>query len=121
MKIDYELIGLRIKELRQQKEITQQQMAENAKITPGFISQIENGRKKVSLETLLSICLALNVTLNELLTGNQITLDSDYNKEYAELISDCDEYERRLLFEISKATQKALIKNRHFITKEDED
>ncbi len=56
-------------------------------LTPGFISLIETGKKRASLETLLSICKELEITLNELLVGNQITQPSDYNAKFAELIA----------------------------------
>ena len=67
MKIDYVLIGERIKFWRHQRSLTQEQLAEMVELTPGFISLIETGKKKMSLETLLLICKALNVTPNDLL------------------------------------------------------
>ena len=72
MKVDYVLLGTRIKEQRQRRMLTQQQLAEKVSLTPGFISRIETGKKKPSLEVLLSICEALNITLNDLVVGNQI-------------------------------------------------
>ena len=112
MKVNYVLLGLRIKENRQLKNLTQEELAELIELTPGYMSLIETGRKKASLETLLSISNALNVTLNELLTGNQILLDIDYNREIAELMSGCNEYERRMLFEIMRTARSVLINNR---------
>ena len=112
MKVNYVLLGLRIKENRQLKNLTQEELAELIELTPGYMSLIETGKKKASLETLLSICNALNVTLNELLTGNQILLDIDYNREIAELMSGCNEYERRMLFEIMRTVRSVLINNR---------
>ena len=64
--------------------LTQQQLAEKVSLTPGFISRIETGKKKPSLEVLLSICVALNITLNDLLVGNQIPQESDYNVEFTD-------------------------------------
>ena len=111
MKVDYVLLGTRIKEQRQRRMLTQQQLAEKVSLTPGFISRIETGKKKPSLEVLLSICEALNITLNDLLVGNQIPQESDYNVEFTELLSPYNESERRLIFEITKAVCKAIKKN----------
>ena len=111
MKVDYVLLGTRIKEQRQRRMLTQQQLAEKVSLTPGFISRIETGKKKPSLEVLLSICEAFNITLNDLLVGNQIPQESDYNVEFTELLSPYNESERRLIFEITKAVCKAIIKN----------
>ena len=111
MKVDYVLLGTRLKEQRQRRMLTQQQLAEKVSLTPGFISRIETGKKKPSLEALLSICKALNITLNDLLVGNQIPQESDYNAEIAELLFNYNESERRLIFEITKAVYKAIKKN----------
>ena len=112
MKVDYVLLGMRIKEQRQRRTLTQQQLAEKVNLTPGFISRIETGNKKPSLEVLLSICAALNITLNDLLVGNQISQESDYNEEVTELLSHCDELEKRLTFEIIKAVCKIIQKSK---------
>lgn len=111
MKVDYVLLGTRIKEQRQRRTLTQQQLAEKVNLTPGFISRIETGNKKPSLEVLLSICVALNITLNNLLVGNQIPQENDYNTDFSELISNFNESERRLILDITKAVCKVIKKN----------
>ena len=118
MLVDYALIGKRIKEQRIKRKMTQEELAERANVTSGYISLVETARKKISLETLLEVCMALNITLNELLTGNQIPLASDYNADYAEIIANCSEYERKLIYEITKATSETIIKNRKYIGKD---
>ena len=70
VKTDYSLIGEQIKFWRKQRSLTQEQLAEKVELTPGFISLIETGKKRASLETLLSVCRALNITTNDLLVGN---------------------------------------------------
>ena len=112
MKTDYVLIGERIKFWRQQRSLTQEQLAEKVELTPGFISLIETGKKRASLETLLSICTELEITLNELLVGNQLPQPSDYNTEFSELISKLDEADKPLMFEITKAVCKTIKKSR---------
>ena len=111
MKVDYVLLGERIKFWRQHRNFTQEKLAEKVELTPGFISLIETGKKRASLETLLFISKELEITLNDLLVGNQITEPNDYNVEFAELISDLNESERNLLFEISKAMCNVLKRN----------
>ena len=112
MKTDYSLIGERIKFWRQQRSLTQEQLAEMVELTPGFISLIETGKKRASLETLISICRALNITLNDLLVGNQIIHDTAYNAEFWELTVKLNESERHLVFEITKAVCKTIYRNR---------
>ena len=112
MKTDYVLIGERIKFWRQQRGLTQEQLAEMVELTPGFISLVENGKKRASLETLLSICRALNITLNDILVGNQIIQATDYNTEFSELTVKLNQSERHLVFEITKAVCKTIYRNR---------
>lgn len=112
MKVNYSLIGFRIKENRQQKKITQEELAELIEISPGFMSLIETGRKRPSLDTLLAICRALEITLNEILTGNQIPLVTDYSSELSDIVKNCNEDEKRLLYAIIKAVSNTLINSR---------
>ena len=83
MKRDYALIGERIKFWRQKRGLTQEKLAEKVELTLGFISLIETGKKRASLETLLSLCSILNITLNDLLVGNQINRVNDYYTEFS--------------------------------------
>ena len=57
MEIDYELIGKRIREERISQNLSQQTLAEISNISPTNISHIERGATKLSLPTLVSICL----------------------------------------------------------------
>ena len=111
MKVDYVLLGERIKFWRQYRNFTQEKLAEKVELTPGFISLIETGKKRASLETLLFISKELEITLNDLLVGNQITQPNDYSIEFAELISNLNESERNLIFEITKAIYNVLKRN----------
>ena len=108
VEVNYVLLGERIKFWRQYRNFTQEKLAEKVELTPGFISLTETGKKRASLETLIRVCKELEITLNDLLVGNQITESSDYSIEFAELISNLNESERNLIFEIIKAICKAL-------------
>ena len=111
VEVDYVLLGERIKFWRQYRNFTQEKLAEKVELTPGFISLIETGKKRASLETLIRVCKELEITLNDLLVGNQITQPNDYSIEFSELISDLNESERNMIFEISKAIYNVLKRN----------
>ena len=53
MNIDYEAIGRRIRTRRIQKAMTQEQMAALIEREPAYLSRIEHGNQKPSLDTLL--------------------------------------------------------------------
>lgn len=67
MGIDYENLGKNIKYYRKQQKLTQEQLAENLELSVGFISQIERGITKMSLDTLIEICDSLDCSAGELL------------------------------------------------------
>lgn len=58
-------IGERIKDLRQAAELTQEELAERAELSKGFISQVERGLTNLSIENLVAILSALDVSLPE--------------------------------------------------------
>jgi len=58
-------VGERLKELRQSRAMSQEQLAHIANITPAYLGQVERGTKNVTVRTLEKICSALNVSLAE--------------------------------------------------------
>jgi transcriptional regulator with XRE-family HTH domain len=59
-------IGLRIKELRNQKNLTQEEVAWGAEIDRTFMNHVENGRRNVSVDTLTKIiCNGLETSFKE--------------------------------------------------------
>ena len=69
-KIDYVSIGQSIRKYRKQKKLTLLQLAEMIDVSDSFIGQIERGRNKPSLETVVNIANALEVSVDDLLYYN---------------------------------------------------
>jgi transcriptional regulator with XRE-family HTH domain len=63
-------VGVRIRSRRQELGWTQEQLAEKARISKGFLSDLETGARNVSAEYLLKIAQALSVTLDFLMKGD---------------------------------------------------
>lgn len=63
----YEDIGRRIRSRRQELKLTQQQFAQRAGISMSFYGHIERGTRKLSVDTLYKIVLALGCSADELL------------------------------------------------------
>ena len=66
------LLGKRIKEIRKQKNLTQEQLAELIQIETGSLSAIESGRHFPSLPTLEKISTTLDVELKQLFEFNHL-------------------------------------------------
>ena len=84
MKIDYEMLGERIRRRRKEQDMTQEQLAERTKRSTAFIGHIERGSRIMSLETLCEIALALDCTTDELL-GLELK-DIDVDRSVQELL-----------------------------------
>jgi transcriptional regulator with XRE-family HTH domain len=55
-------IGLRIKELRTQKNLTQEGIAWKSEVDRTFMNHVENGKRNISVESLEKIILGLETT-----------------------------------------------------------
>lgn len=118
--IDYNRIGTRICELRKAKKLTQYRLAELADVTYSYISFIETGRKKPSLESLVKIATALEVTLDRILLGNQINDIKDYLPELQSLMKDCLPYEKAVIYDMVKSLKNSLRNNNGLILQPDQ-
>lgn len=69
-------IGNRLKDIRKDKNITLQELAEAAGVTKSMLSQVENSRSVPSLNVLLNLIKALDIDLNEFFKNMTLT-DTD--------------------------------------------
>lgn len=97
MEIDYNLLAKRVSNIRKEKKLTQAQLAEKANLTNNYISNIETHHSIPSLETLVKICNALEVTPNDLLVGTVQTSSEYFVQETFEKFNQCTPRERRLI------------------------
>ena len=58
-------IGLKLKELRIQKSLTQEELADRAELSKGFISQLERNLTSPSITTLMDILQCLGTSIGE--------------------------------------------------------
>ncbi|KQB86573.1 helix-turn-helix domain-containing protein [Corynebacterium lowii] len=62
-----EALGEALRAFRAEQRITLRELAETARVSPGYISELERGRKEVSSELLASVCHALGVSVADVL------------------------------------------------------
>ena len=75
-----ELLGLKIKEVRKQRKLTQEQLAEKLNLDVGYISKLEVGRNFPTIGTLEKIASVLGVELYELFQFTQVK-DKNFKDE----------------------------------------
>ena len=93
-------IGKFIAACRKKENLTQMQLAEKLNITDRAISKWETGKSLPDSSIMLDLCKELKVTVNDLLSGEVVTMES-YNKELEknllETIKQKEEADKRLL------------------------
>lgn len=62
-----EALGAALRSFRADKGITLRELAESARVSPGYLSELERGRKEVSSELLASVCHALETSVADVL------------------------------------------------------
>jgi transcriptional regulator with XRE-family HTH domain len=60
------LLGVRIRKLRQEQNITQEKLAELAGLDRSYFGSVERGERNPSLANLVKVASSLGVTLSEL-------------------------------------------------------
>ncbi len=93
-------IGKFIAEQRKKNGLTQMQLAEKLNITDRAVSKWETGKSLPDSSIMLELCQILNISVNDLLSGEVVTMDN-YNKELEnnllEMVKQKQEADKRLL------------------------
>ena len=100
MALDYVKIGKQIKKRRTEKGISQVTLGEIVRVNSEHISRIETGKKYVSLELLVEIANALDVSADDLLVGSLKHTSSSVGAEIHAILQDCNRDEREMLTRI---------------------
>lgn len=100
MNVDFEIIGKRIKERRKQLHLSQEKLAEMVDKSTVYISNLENGKRGASVESIIMICGTLGLGLDELLVGTIPEGTDEYLDMIASVFQQCTETEKRLISEV---------------------
>ncbi len=99
-----ELLGLKIKEYRRQKKITQEQLAEKLDLDVGYISKLEVGRNFPTIGTLEKIAKALDVELYELFRYTNIKSE-DFKDDLIKIYDNLSKDKQFTLYRVAKAME----------------
>lgn len=103
MDIDYKLIGSRVKSERMRRGMTQEQMAEKLEVTIGYVSQVERGITKISLDLLARIATVLDCDIASFITKSAINSDTYMIDEILPDLRRLKGRDRRIVKSIIKA------------------
>ncbi|MCH5190758.1 MAG: helix-turn-helix domain-containing protein [Oscillospiraceae bacterium] len=98
--MDQVKIGKFIAECRKKNGLTQMQLAEKLNITDRAVSKWETGKAMPDTSIMLTLCNILNISVNDLLSGEVVSMDN-YNKQMEknliEAVKQKEEADKRLL------------------------
>lgn len=103
--MDQERIGKFILELRKEKKMTQQELADKIGVTDRAISKWENGRGMPDLSLMKPLCDELGISINELISGEKIN-KKEYQDRFEENIFNAINYSQK---QIEKTRNKYVI------------
>ena len=83
-----EALGIALRGFRADSGLTLRELAEMSRVSPGYLSELERGRKEVSSELLASVCRGLNVAVADVLIEAATTMALGESGE--ELVAELD-------------------------------
>ena len=93
-------IGKFIAQCRKKENLTQMQLAEKLNITDRAVSKWETGKALPDASIMLTLCEILKITVNDLLSGEIVTMEN-YNKEMEqkliEMVKQKEESDKKML------------------------
>lgn len=120
--MNQEKIGKFIASLRKEKNMTQMELAQKLNVTDRAISNWENGKNLPDLSLFKTICSVLDITINELISGEKLN-NNDYQERFEEniintvLYSKNKKLKRKNIFVISIAIIVVIFSILFFIDK----
>ena len=108
MNIDYKLIGERIKRARKSKGITQENMAERLNVSIGYVSQVERGVTKISLDLLGAISTILECDVAVLISESAINSTEYLESEIVSAVCKLDQKKKKFILNLIKLINEAL-------------
>lgn len=103
-------IGRRIHKFRTEKGYTQAQFAESIDISVNFLSEIENGKKGMSQDTICKLCSHFNISADSILFGKTEEI-SDAQGTLLKIANTLDSNDLDLVIEYLSALKKMKTKN----------
>lgn len=98
-----QVIGKRIRQLREEKNMTREEFAAKAEISSKFLYEIENGKKGLSANSLLKIAKALSCSCDYILSGAYREDEHSTEEQmYIDLLKGFTDRQRKVINEVLK-------------------
>ena len=98
-----ELLGMRVREVRKLRGLSQERLAEKVGVDPKQISRIEGGKSAPSLDTLEAIARSLQVEMKNLLDFQHLVPDESIEDQAVRLLGLMDDKTKQMAIRILHA------------------
>ena len=99
--MDQEKIGKFIAKVRKEKKMTQQELADKLRVTDRAIGNWENGRRMPDVVFFKPLCEILDISLNELLSGERINKE-ELKEKTDEVLTNSINYSNGIIKKLKK-------------------
>lgn len=104
--------GRNVRHYRKKRGLSQNTLSELIDKSPTYLSYLESGLRSTSLDTLVDLANALNVTTDTLLKESLENTTLIMSNEYAAVLGDCTDYEQKILLEVLTAVKASIRSNK---------
>lgn len=98
--VDYKLIGKRLQIHRQNQGLTQEFVAEKAEITTVYLSKIENGHVRPTIDILSTICSIIGCDLGSIFLNTTPASNQYENEHVIKLFNTCSPKVKTIALEL---------------------
>lgn len=100
-------ISKRLRQLRREAHLSQEQTALAANITPAYLGQIERGEKNPTIVTVEKLCSVFRLSLSEFFSDHKYnSADDEIIDQISALLANRSEQEKQEVFRVFKSVLK---------------
>ncbi len=111
MVFDADGFGKRLKMHRVNRHLTQAALAELIDTETSSISHLETGTHSPSLNTLIKLCNALDIGVDDLLADSLPNRSTFLDMDIAKLLENCNNHEKQIIRDVIIALKKSMRSN----------
>lgn len=97
-----QMIGIRIGDLRKQKGLTQEKLAEKMGVSPKYLSSIERGKENPTLDMIINLAQSLDVGIADIFTFIEVEDPSKRKFLITSLLKEADEEQIKIALKVLK-------------------
>ena len=106
--MNYELLGKHIRKQRKEKKYTLEQLAEKLDVSIGYISQVERGITKISLDFLGAMSLVLDCDIANFISESAVNSNEYLDSELIDEFKKLDSKKKKFILKVIKDANECL-------------